>query len=316
MVNLPSDLYELAVDPIEVPLGLPVVAGLTGFTDAGGTVAQVADSLFANYDYTLVAEFSNDELLDYRSRRPVMFFERDHIISYEPQQLGLYLMQDEAGNPFLFLHGYEPDFKWESFVEALEDLFSLFAISSFTWVHSIPFPIPHTKPIGVTVSGTRRELIDAISEWKPSTSVPGNVLHLIEYRLGNDGVPMAGFVFLVPHYLADNEYPEAAISAFQQISAATALVFKTDPLREENTRFRKRLETQITENPELQRMVAQLEQGYQTGESNPMRAPMQRPAQRVPSADEIAAELEDYLASKLRNDGEPPLDADSGSNGA
>lgn len=298
----PSELYDVLVDPSEVPLGLPLVAALTGFSDAGSTISQVSDSIFANYDFTLVAEFDNDELLDYRSRRPIMFFERDHIVSYEPQALGLYLLNDEAGNAFLFLHGYEPDFKWEAFVLAVQDLFSLFAVSSVTWVHSIPFPVPHTRPVSITVSGNRKDLIESVSEWKPSTSVPGNVLHVLEYRLTETGMPMAGFVLLVPHYLADNDYPEVAITAFQQISAATGLVFKTDPLREESARFAKQISKQMEENQDLQRMVSQLEQGYQSQDGNPNRPQFNRPEPKVPTADEIAAELEDYLASKSRND--------------
>lgn len=300
----PSDLYELLVPASEVPLGLPLIASITGFSDAGGTISQVSESIFANYDFTLVAEFDNDELLDFRSRRPVMFFEKDHIVSYEPATLGIYLMSDEAGNPFLFLHGYEPDFKWNAFVSAIEDLIQLYAVSSVTWVHSIPFPVPHTRPVGITVSGNRKDLIEAISEWRPSTSVPGNVLHVLEYQLTKLGTPMVGFVLLVPHYLSDNDYPEAAITAFQQISAATGLVFKTDPLREENVRFIKQINKQMEENQDLQRMVQGLEQGYQGNDGNPNRPQISRRTPKVPTADEIAAELEDYLASKSRNDGE------------
>ena len=72
-------------------------------------------------------QFSNDELLDYRSRRPVVYFERDHISDYQPAVLGIYLAKDEAGEQFLFLHGYEPDFKWEAFAEAFESLIATFA---------------------------------------------------------------------------------------------------------------------------------------------------------------------------------------------
>lgn len=298
----PSELYDLLVPPTDVPLGLPLIASLSGFSDAGGTISQISDSIFANYDFTLVAEFENDELLDYRSRRPVMFFEKDHIVSYEPLALGLYLLNDEAGNPFLFLHGYEPDFKWNAFVSALIELFELFAVSSVTWVHSIPFPVPHTRPVGITVSGNRKDLIDSISEWRPSTSVPGNVLHVLEYQLNKLDIPMVGFVLLVPHYLSDSDYPDAAITAFQQISAATGLVFKTDPLRDESVRFHKQIGQQMAENQDLQRMVEGLEQGYQSNDGNPNRPQISRRTQKVPSADEIAAELEDYLASKTRND--------------
>ena len=298
----PSDLYVIKVNPVEVPLGLPLIAGLTGFSDAGGTISQVSESIFASYEARLVVEFKNDELLDYRSRRPVMYFEKDHIISYDPAVLGIYLVNDEAGNPFLFLYGYEPDFKWDAFVVALREIFNLFAVASVSWVHSIPFPVPHTRAVGVTVSGNRTDLIDSFSEWKPSTSVPGNVLHVLEYRVTPTGLPMVGFVLLVPHYLGDSDYPEAAISAFQHLSSATGLVFRTDPLREEQIRFLKKLNTQVEENPELQRVIASLEQGYSAGEAGPGRPQISKPQQKVPSADEIAAELEDYLASRSRND--------------
>lgn len=286
----------------DVPLGLPVVMGLSGFTDAGGSVSQITENIFANFDSQVVAAFSNDELLDYRSRRPVMYFERDHIISYEPPSLALHLVEDEVGQPFLFLSGYEPDFKWEAFAGAVAELLNLFAVSSVTWVHSIPFPTPHTKPVGVTVSGNRQEIIDAVSEWKPSTSVPGNVLHLLEFELSKRDYPIVGFVLLVPHYLSDSEYPEVAIAGFQQVSYATGLVFKTDPLRDEAIRFKKQLDKQVAENQDLARIVQSLEQGYQANNNAPGRVPMSKPEAKVPSAEEIAAELEDYLAAHQKNE--------------
>ena len=66
-------------------------------------------------------------------------------------------------------------------------------------------PVPHTRPIGVTVSGNRTELIDAMSVWKPTTQVPANALHLVEYRLQALGHPTASFVLLIPRYLSDTE---------------------------------------------------------------------------------------------------------------
>jgi predicted ATP-grasp superfamily ATP-dependent carboligase len=261
----------------------------------------VSDNIFANFDHQLIVEFDNDQLLDYRARRPIMYFEKDHIADYEPATLGIFLVYDEARQPFLFLHGYEPDFKWEAFVDALLGLIESFGVSQVSWVHSIPFPIPHTRPIGVTVSGNRRDLIDSTSEWKPQTQVPGNVLHLLEYRASSIGIPMVGFVLLIPHYLGDSEYPAAAVKALELLSLGTGLVFSTDALREEATVFSKKLSQQLEENEELKRMVANLEQGYLSERSTPGRPNVSKPETPMPTADEIAAELEDYLASRRRN---------------
>ena len=65
----PRSLYELNPD-VQVPPGLPLVAGLTGFADAGSAVAQTTDYLLSTLDTTVIATFDADELLDYRARRP------------------------------------------------------------------------------------------------------------------------------------------------------------------------------------------------------------------------------------------------------
>ena len=296
-----SDLFEIRDTNAQVPLGMHLLAGLSGFSDAGSVIEQVSEQIFQNLDHELLAAFNNDELLDYRSRRPVMMFEKDHIADYRPPVLGLYLVTDEAGTPFLYLHGYEPDFRWEAFADAVMQLIEVFAVSDVTWVHSIPFPIPHTRSVGVTASGNRKDLIDAVTEWKPMTQVPGNVLHLIEFRATQFDVPTIGYVLLVPHYLSDSDYPEAAISAFQHITSATGLVFPTDKFRDESAKFAAKLDAQISENAELARMVQSLEQGYQNDSVGPGRAPISKPVSKIPNAEEIAAELEDYLASRRKN---------------
>ena len=281
--------------------GLPMVALLTGFSDSGATVQQLSEHLFANLENEVAIKFDNDELLDYRSRRPILYFEKDHIDSYEPATLAIYLMKDEADQPFLLLEGYEPDMKWESFANAIVEIAEAHEISSFTWVHAIPFPIPHTRATGVTVSGNRKEMIDRFSEWKPQTQVPGNIVHLLEYRLIEAGFSVAGFVLLVPHYLADNEVPKSALSGLELITAATGLVFPSDDLRDRANAFDSKVNTQVQDNPELSKLIQTLEQGYANGETAPARAPLGRPAGQPPSADQIADELEKYLANLRRN---------------
>ena len=289
-------------------MGLRMLGAISGFTDAGGSVSQINSHIFANLDATLVVRFNNDDLLDYRSRRPVVYFEKDHLETFEPPILGIYLVKDEIGQPFLFLDGYEPDFKWEAFAEAIEQVIDLFAISEFVWVHSIPFPAPHTRPIGVTVSGNRHDMIAKFSEWRPDTQVPGTIVHLIEYRLREIGLPTTGFVLLVPHYLAESEYPDVGIKAFELISAATALVFPTDALREESIAFLRRIEAKVEENPDLAKMVSNLESGYQSGKGTTFGARMTPRTQAVPDAEQIASELEDFLTTLRLNN--PDADQD------
>ncbi|HEU0205356.1 MAG TPA: PAC2 family protein [Pseudolysinimonas sp.] len=299
----PGELYDLSLEVAQVPRGLHLVAGLTGFADAGSAVSQFSQYLLDTLEVREIATFDADALLDYRARRPTIFFDQDHLTEYTPLKLSLYLVKDELGQPFLLLTGFEPDFQWERFTEAVLQLVDTYQVKDTTWVHAIPMPVPHTRPVGVTVSGNRLDLIDSLSVWRPRTQAPGNALHLLEFRLSELGHPTAGFVLLVPHYLADTEYPLAAVAALESISAATGLIFPTEQLREENRAFLAKVDDQVEGNQELQRLVGTLEARHDSYmEDNPLPSPLMDESGELPGGDTIAAELEKFLANRRDED--------------
>lgn len=304
----PTELFRFTNPGLVVPPGLPLVAGLTGFADAGSAVSQVNDYLRENLDSTEVGCFDNDALLDYRARRPVFQFDQTHLTDYQPARLSLSLVRDELGEPFLHLAGYEPDMRWEQVTREVVDLIRRFEVASTTWVHAIPMPVPHTRGLGVTVSGNRSDLIDRLSVWRPTTAVPGTMMHLVEWALQDQSHPVAGFVILVPHYLADTEFPVAAVSALESITASTGRIFPTDSLREQGRTFLAGIADQVEGNEELQRLVGVLERRHDSYmEDNPLASPLTDEAGEVPSAESIAQELQDFLAHRHSGDrGESP----------
>ena len=299
---LTGPLFERSASAPPVPRGLPLVVSLTGFTDAGSAVSRVVDYFRDDIVPTPLAVFSNDVLLDYRARRPVIAFDQDHLTDYRPPRLELSFAHDALGQPFLLLAGYEPDFAWDAFAAAVLDFVDDYEVSTVTWVHAIPMPVPHTRPIGTTVSGTRSELTEAHSVWKPHTQVPATAGHLLEYRLAEAGVRVAGFVLLIPHYLGDTEYPAAALAALDSLTVATGLVFTGEELREENRDYLAKVEDQVSASDELSRMVKGLEERYDAYMAgSTLAAPMIHTGD-LPSADELAAELERFLASRPTGD--------------
>lgn len=301
-MSLSASLFERAASAPPVPAGLPLVIALTGFTDAGNAVSRLVDYFRDTVDPSPLVVFSNDVLLDYRARRPMVAFDQDHLTDYRPPSLELSLAHDSLGQPFLLLAGYEPDFAWDAFSMAVLDLAHSLGVSSVTWVHAIPMPVPHTRPIGTTVSGTRPELTEAHSVWQPHTQVPATAGHLLEYRFAEDGARVAGFVLLVPHYLGDTEYPAATLAALDSVTVATGLVFAGDDLREENREYLKKVDEQVGGNEELGRMLHGLEDRYDAYMAGSTLATPIIHAGDLPSADELAAELERFLASRPSDD--------------
>ncbi|MFT3799117.1 proteasome assembly chaperone family protein [Microbacterium sp.] len=295
-------LYERVASAPPVPSGLPLVIVLTGFTDAGGAVSQMIELFRDDLDPAPIVAFSSDVLLDYRARRPLITFDADHLADYRPARLELSLAHDALGQPFVLLAGYEPDFAWEAFSETVVGLAEGLQVSTVTWVHAIPMPVPHTRPIGATVSGTRADLTKAHSVWQPHTQVPSTVGHLLEYRFAQSGASVAGFVLLVPHYLADTDFPAALLAGLDSLSVATGLVFDGDAVREENREYLAKVEEQVSGNDELTAMLRTLEERYDSYMAGSTLAQPIIHTGDLPSADELAAELERFLADRRPGD--------------
>ncbi|KAD3633221.1 PAC2 family protein [Arthrobacter yangruifuii] len=278
--------------------GLKLIAGFTGFAEAGHVVSQIRDELFDALDHDLVATFDVDQLIDYRNRRPQISFIEDHLSDYEPPRLELHRMYDGLGEPFLFLTGFEPDLQWERFTAAVLHLVKSFDVSLVCWVHSIPMPVPHTRPIGVTTHGNRPDLVEGISSWTPIAQVQAAVGHVLELRLVEAGVDVVGHVVHVPHYLAEAEFPPAAVAGLEYLGAAASLVLPTDRLREAGRDVDRQITEQVEASAEVKGVVATLEKRYdQYTESTVRRSLLVKGNDELADAEEIGAAVEAYLAS-------------------
>jgi hypothetical protein len=303
----PQALYELSEDRPELT-GSVLIQALDGFVDAGSAVQLAREHLLATSNPRLIARFDVDQLLDYRSRRPIMTFTDDHWAGYAEPVLGLHLGHDQAGTPFLLLAGPEPDFAWERFLAAVRGLVERLGVRLTVGVNAIPMAVPHTRPIGATAHATKPDLIAGHEPWLRRVQVPASVGNLLEYRLGQAGHDALGFAVHVPHYLAQAAYPAAAEAMLTFVSRATGLELATERLREAAELVRADVDAQIGAAEEAAALVRTLEQQYDaylSRRTEPDQEPLTGADGTLPTADELGAELERFLAERS-NPGEPP----------
>src|SRR3712207_6789205 len=153
----PEELYEVDSDVPDLT-GAVLLHHFDGFMDAGSAGSALVEQLLTAYENRVIARFDVDGLLDYRARRPAMTFVQDHWEDYQTPELVVRLLHDQVGTPFLLLTGPEPDFRWETFVEAVRQLVDRWGVRLTIGVHGIPMGIPHTRPLGLTAHATRPEL--------------------------------------------------------------------------------------------------------------------------------------------------------------
>jgi predicted ATP-grasp superfamily ATP-dependent carboligase len=303
----PTELYQIeddaeaALSPTgrdEADEPLVLVHHLSGYIDAGHAGRLAVDHLLSALPAAVVATFDVDQLLDYRSRRPVMTFDRDHWADYDEPLLALYAVRDLAGRPFLLLTGPEPDTQWERFVAAVGELVERFGVDLTIGMHAIPMAVPHTRPPGVTAHATRPGLITHHEPWQSIAELPGSASALLELRLGQAGRDAMGLAVHVPHYLAETEYPSASRTLLDHVSVSTGLLLPTEALTQAAERVGADIERKVASSEQALRVVRALERRYDAVVAAEGRRSLLAADQPLPSADELAAEVEAYLAEQ------------------
>ena len=221
-----------------------------------------------------------------------MVFIEDHWESVDPPRLELHQVTDEAGTDFLLLTGSEPDTQWERFIEAVAGLVHDFDVRLTLGLTAIPMGVPHTRPVRLTAHATRLDLITGYTPWVGTVVVPGSAGNLLELRFGERGLDAMGLAAGVPHYLAQLPYPAASIALLDGIARAAGLKLPDADLRAAADETRTAVDEQLRESVEGSALVTSLEQQYDASVA----------ASELPTADELGAELERFLASQPRPD--------------
>ncbi len=296
MARNPADLYEVGQAAPEPDADLVLLYYLDGFIDAGAAGRLLTTHLVTTLEHEQIAAFDIDSLLDYRSRRPIMTFSKDHWEDYDAPELALSLMRDGEGTPFLLLAGLEPDREWEAFTAAVMQLTARLCVRLAVGFHGIPMGVPHTRPLGVTAHATQPELIVGYRPLVDKLQVPGSAAALLEYRLGADGRPAIGFAVHVPHYLAQAAYPAAAVTLLESVERASGLVLTGDSLRESARRTDLEIARQVEGSAEVAEVVQALEQQYDAFAAD--RESLLASGEQVPTAEELGAQFEQFLAEQ------------------
>lgn len=297
----PEQLFEVLEEPSErAPV---LVHALSGFMEAGSARRIAVEHLLATLPHRTIASYDVDGLYDYRARRPRMVFDSDHFVSVDLPELLVTEVTDAAGTRFLLLHGPEPDLGWQAFTRSLLELVDRLGVRLTVGLNAIPWASPHTRPIGVSVHGTTPDLVAGRPSWVGTIEVPGHLGAMLELELGKAGKPAMGFAVHVPHYLVNGEHPRSALTMLQQVVGATGLAIPTGSLEAAADQSDSALDAQVADSPENVEAIKMLEAQYDAVVGPPNAAGLTVTGTQLPSGDEIAAQVEEFLRDL--DDGNP-----------
>lgn len=268
-----------------------LVVTLGSFSDAGSAQRIINTHLVDSLPSHLLGHFDTDQLLDYRAQRPLIDFDHDHFHSYQRPEIRLHRIEDEQGRSFLLLSGPEPSLQWERMAAAVDYLIDKFDITQTYVLSAVPSPTPHTRaPYVAHYAGDPATLVK-------SQPVPGNFRFsasftaLLAIRLHEAGRAITGLSAHIPHYVAEAEYPQAALALLTDLGEISGLSVPTRELAVASGIVKAQLGVQFEQDEDAMAKLHGLEQQYDAWINQ---AALPSP-EDLPDADELGAEIEDYL---------------------
>ncbi len=285
------DLFELKGErpALERPF---LVMHLAGWTDAGLAGQTAMTFLRARWNARELGEFDSDELIDYRARRPIVRLASGSIeaITWSPIEL-LHSTTVDGGRDALLLVGPEPDLRWRAFGDRVVEACVELGVTEVFGLGAFPAPALHSDPVLVVSTSADPDLAGRLENIPAVVDLNAGVQTVLEERLHRAGIPAMGLWARVPPYLAGGSHPPAALELVRTLGRLSGVAVDTTELEAASKEHLEQVEQAIRERPQIAEFVDQIRGMVEEGAE-----------QRVPSGEEIAAELERFLSQQPPDD--------------
>jgi len=268
-----------------------MVVHLSGWTDAGLAGQAGVAFLRARWNARPLAEFDPDELIDYRARRPIIRLAAGTIeqISWSPIELSQGTTSGQRD--VLLLTGPEPDFRWNAFADQVVEVCRELGVGEVFGLGAFPAPSLHTDPVVVLGTSADPELAGRLETVPATIELAAGIQSVLEERLHRAGIPATGLWARVPPYLAGGTHPPATVALVHSLSRLSGVEIDTSELEAASKDHLEQVEQAIRERPQIGEFIEQIRALVEQGGDD-----------RIPSGDEIAAELERFLSQQPPGD--------------
>ncbi len=195
----------------------------------------------------------------------------------------------------MLLTGPEPDFRWHAFVEQVVEVCELLDIEEVFGLGAFPAPALHTDPVAVVGTSKDSDLAARLETVSAIVELSAGIQTVLEDRLHLAGIPATGLWARVPPYLAGGTHPPAALALVRTVARLAGVEIDTIELEAAAKDHLEQVEAAIRERPQIAEFIDQIRSLVAEGAD-----------QRIPSGDEIAAELERFLSQQPPDDGGDP----------
>lgn len=297
----------LRVDSQPVLRAPILVAAFHGWNDGGNAATLAANYLRTTLDAVEFATIDPEQFVDFQVTRPRVSLDgRTRHITW-PETRFAHAPLPGRDRDIVICIGTEPNLRWRTFATEITSLSRALEIELAITLGGLLADTPHTRP--VPVSGTAQEEDLALElGFEPSTyEGPTGIVGVLHDELGKAGLRSASLWAAVPHYIAANANPSAALALIRHLEPVLGVEFDAAELEGAAQAFSAQLTSAIEDDEETARYVRELERRADLGEDEDDSEDDEDRGdgnRALPTGDEIADALQRFL--RERRDREDP----------
>ena len=281
----PHDLYTVVrtpdlIDPV-------LVVHFDGWIDAGQSAGLAARHLIEVSGAELLVQFDTEWLLDHRARRPIMHIVDGVNTAIDWPTIEMLAGRDENDRDVLILSGAEPDHNWRAFTAAVVGLADRFGVRRVIGMGAYPAAVPHTRSSRLTITSPTVDLARS-NVGQATLDVPAGIAAVLEHGFDAADIEALTMWAQVPHYIPSGPYPAATQALIEGLRESGELALSIGTLAEGALSTRNRLDELISAEASHQDMLSELERQHDQ---------MDPTTDTLPTSDELAAEVEQFLRS-------------------
>ena len=262
-----------------------LLVALRGLFDIGGVATSALDWMIKERDYIVVADIDPDPFFDFTQERPEVYLDEDgqRQLRWAENEF-LVIRYPEGVRDIVVLNGVEPHVNWKTFTSCIVEVARRLRCSLVVSLGAAAEQVPHTRVPFVVGSTTNDDLAQRLGLTRPQYQGPTGVAGVLLEALDSANITNVSLRVGVPHYLMNAQHPKSAAALLQHLQHVLGIPTDHQQLVDEIGRWQELHDAAVEGDPQAATYVSMLERSHD-----------QRSESQLPSGDDLAAELQEFL---------------------
>ena len=269
-----------------------LVVALRGYFDIAGAATGALEWCLDDREVTVVASIDPDPFFDFTSQRPEVYLDEDEQrkIIWPENEIVVVRFPDGARD-LVVLSGIEPHFNWNIFAECIVQGAQRLNCSIAVTIGAFDESIPHTRTPNVFGSTSNAALARRMKLSLPKYEGPTGLVGVLHERFEREHLPSVSLRVGVPRYLLNAQHPKSSAALLRHLELVLGVPTRHAELYEEIRRWSELHDAAVEGDEQISNYVELLERDFD-----------QRSQVQLPSAEDLGAELEQFLREQPDDD--------------